>query len=454
MKKFHTKEITCFSIIYENLLLENRPTSLIMYDGSRLYKNQSDKLNRYTFFDYYDEHYTQTFINTEQTPHLIVTICGSFTNLDSINYELEIVNHLNSAGLNIYLYETVFLDTGTKRDSLTGDGKLNYSTIKNSLVGFESTADNLSTMYCFEFEKIQSFVLRNNLKNVTVYTGDYNVNRYFSHLYTDLTFQTQDICLVSFFKNSNTMFTSYEYPADNPASTVSIEYKFWCGNRRYEGYRHLIVSYLLTKSALCSYQFKIEDSPFGVFDYDKDRKLPIWGELQNYLWFDLSNWESNHPSVYETILNNTEIIKNNPSRSIDIDIEDPVALESYAVPVKSYQQCFCAVVTEARYAQPMGQFSEKTLNAIKCFRPFVLVAPPHTLEYLKSYGVKTFSDYWDESYDQEENHEQRLLKIFKVIDQIDSFTLSELAELYTNMLPILEHNYRIIKNIAKDKRNE
>lgn len=454
MKKFHTKELTCFSVIYENLLLESHPRSLIMFDGSRLYESQSAMLDRYTFFDYYNEHYTQTFINLEKTPHLISTVCGSFTNLNQIDYELDIVEYLNTKGLNIYLYETIFLDTGTKRNSLTDEGRLTYSTIKNSLVGFESTESNLANMYCFEFEKIQEFVLRNNLTNVTVYSGDYNVEKYFANLYPNLTFQTQDICLVSFFKKSNTNFTSYEYPVDNPASTVNIEYKFWCGNRRYEGYRHLIVSYLLTKSALCSYQFKIEDSPFGIFDYDKNRKLPIWGELQNYLWFDLSGWESKHPRVYETILNNTEIIKNNPSRSIDIDIEDPVALESYTVPVNSYQQCFCAIVTEARYAQPMGQFSEKTLNAIKCFRPFVLVAPPHTLEYLKSYGVKTFSDYWDESYDREENHEQRLLEIFKVIDHIDGFTVDELAELYTKMQPILEHNYRIIKNIAEDKWHE
>jgi hypothetical protein len=106
-------------------------------------------------------------------------------------------------------------------------------------------------------------------------------------------------------------------------------------------------------------------------------------------------------------------------------------------------------VTEARYALPTGNLSEKTLNAIKCFRPFILVASPYTLEYLKHYGVKTFSQFWDESYDREENHEQRLIKIFEVIDYIDSFTVDELKTLYSKMTPILEHNYQIIKNIAK-----
>jgi hypothetical protein len=453
MKQFHTKELTCFSVIYENLLLESHPRSLIMFDGSQLYESQSAILDRYTFFDYYNEHYLQTFINLEKTPHLISTVCGSFTNLNQINYNLAIVEYLNTKGLNIYFYETIFLDTGTKRNSLTDEGQLIYSTIKNSLIGFESTKSNLANMYCFEFEKIQEFVLRNKLTNVTVYSGDYNVEKYFANLYPNLKFATQDIYLVSLFKHATDKFTSYEYAAEWKLNN-DIQYKFWCGTRRYEGYRHLTVAYLLDRSALCSYQYKIEDSPFGVFDTNPNRTSPLWGELQNYLWFDLTRWESKYPVVYQIVQHGLEIIKNNSSRSIDIDIENNKSLESFEVPVETYEKCFCAVVAEARYAQPTGNFSEKTLNAIKSFRPFILVAPPHTIKYLKTYGVKTFNEFWDEEYDNEENHEKRLIKIFKVIDHIDSFTVDELKELYTKMQPILEHNYRIIKNIAKDKWHE
>jgi N-glycosylase/DNA lyase len=95
----------------------------------------------------------------------------------------------------------------------------------------------------------------------------------------------------------------------------------------------------------------------------------------------------------------------------------------------------------------MSIFSEKTLHAVKCFRPFIQVAPPGSLELLKQCGVKTFSDYWDESYDREENHEQRLLKIIKVIDYVNSLTIEQLKELYKDMKPILEHNYKAIASL-------
>ena len=457
MKKFNTKEMTCFFVVYQNLL--TIPRSLIMYDGSQLYEHQNHLTSRYTFFDYYNHYYTNTFIDKETTPHLIITACGSFPHLDSVRYTQDIVENLNNVGLNIYIYETIFLDTGkNKRKSLNApktdinnlDLIEEYNNIKHSLVGFESTSNNLENMYCFEFEKIQEFIERNNLTNVTIYTGDYNLSKYFSNLYPRLTFKTQDICLVSFFKESISQFTSYEYITDQtPANENSIEYKFWCGTRRSEGYRHLVVAYLLERSSLCSYQFKVEDSPFRIFDIDKNRTTPLWGELQNYLWFDLSLWEEKYPDIYKKILEGNEIIKLSPSQSIDRNIEDSVSPEWYPVPIEYYKKCFCAVVTEARYALPTGNLSEKTLNAIKCFRPFILVASPYTLEYLKHYGVKTFSQFWDESYDREENHEQRLIKIFEVIDYIDSFTVDELKTLYSKMTPILEHNYQIIKNIAK-----
>ena len=435
-----------------------------MYDGSILYENQNHLTSRYTFFDYYNDYYTNTFIANETVPHLIITACGSFPHLEKVNYSQDVVDYLNTTGLHIYVYETIFLDKGkNKRLSLNQpsssfenlDLTKEYENVKHSVVGFESTEENLRDMYCFEFEKIQEFVRKNQLTNVTVYTGDYNLEKYFKNLYTGLKFKTQDICMASFFKETTDNFTAYEYvPTLSSDDGSAIEYKFWCGTRRYEGYRHLIVAYMLGKSCLCSYQFKIEDSPFKVFDVDPARTGPLWGDLQNYLWFDLDQWNTKHPKIYKKISEGTQTIKNVPSQSIDRNIEDPVSPEWSPVPVDYYKKCFCILVTEARYAQPTGNLSEKTLNAIKCFRPFVLIAAPHTLEYLKSYGIKTFSDFWDESYDQEENHEQRLVKIINTIDSIDKLSIGELKELYTKMLPILEHNYRIIKNISKFKYHE
>ena len=52
-----------------------------------------------------------------------------------------------------------------------------------------------------------------------------------------------------------------------------------------------------------------------------------------------------------------------------------------------YKNSFCEVVCETRFAQPTGNFSEKTIRPMHFHRPFVLVAPPHTLKYLKEFHI-------------------------------------------------------------------
>jgi hypothetical protein len=115
----------------------------------------------------------------------------------------------------------------------------------------------------------------------------------------------------------------------------------------------------------------------------------------------------------------------------------------------AYLKSFCAVVTESYFAMPTGIVSEKVLNAIKLGRPFVLVAPPNTLEYMQKLGFQTFGRYWDEAYDSEQNHEQRLLKIIEVLDYIDSMSIDTLKVWYANMKDILEHNAEVVKHLTK-----
>jgi hypothetical protein len=80
--------------------------------------------------------------------------------------------------------------------------------------------------------------------------------------------------------------------------------------------------------------------------------------------------------------------------------------------------------------------------------PFILVAPPHTLSYLKTFGFKTFSNWWDESYDSEEDHYKRIIKIFDLIDYINLKSLDELKIIYAEMFDVLEHNKEILKNLS------
>ena len=66
---------------------------------------------------------------------------------------------------------------------------------------------------------------------------------------------------------------------------------------------------------------------------------------------------------------------------------------------------------------------------------------------MKNDGFKTFSEFWDESYDNETDHQKRFIKIFEIIDYIESLSIEECKDMYVRMDEILKHNYSVSINL-------
>jgi arabinogalactan endo-1,4-beta-galactosidase len=74
-------------------------------------------------------------------------------------------------------------------------------------------------------------------------------------------------------------------------------------------------------------------------------------------------------------------------------------------------------------------------------------------ESLKSKGFKTFSDFWDESYDEIEDNSDRMELVYKTIKSLIEKTNEEWDELNTKLLPILEHNRNTLITIKETEVN-
>ena len=105
-----------------------------------------------------------------------------------------------------------------------------------------------------------------------------------------------------------------------------------------------------------------------------------------------------------------------------------------------YNNFFLDVVTETVFDYPHQYVSEKTLRPLLMKTPFILFGAPGTLGYLRSLGFKTFEQFWDESYDTEQNHHLRFLKCCRIMQSIVDKPVTEFDLVYTQMLPILDHN--------------
>jgi len=104
------------------------------------------------------------------------------------------------------------------------------------------------------------------------------------------------------------------------------------------------------------------------------------------------------------------------------------------------------VPTETLYFGRRTHITEKTFKAIALEMPFVLVAPAHSLEYMRSYGFKTFGDVFDESYDEETDDIRRLERVTDLLKDLDNLSHRERLEIHRACLPAVEHNYRHFYN--------
>jgi hypothetical protein len=105
------------------------------------------------------------------------------------------------------------------------------------------------------------------------------------------------------------------------------------------------------------------------------------------------------------------------------------------------QDSLVYVPTETVYFGRRTHITEKTFKAIALEMPFVLVAAAGSLEYLRSYGFKTFSSVFDESYDEEIDDILRVEKVAKLLKQLDSLSPAGRQAVHDACLPIVEHNY-------------
>jgi hypothetical protein len=97
-------------------------------------------------------------------------------------------------------------------------------------------------------------------------------------------------------------------------------------------------------------------------------------------------------------------------------------------------------VSETVYFGRRQHLTEKTFKPIALGMPFVLTGPAGSLEYLRSYGFKTFDTVWYELYDNQDDI-TRAVDIGLLLKNIDSKTEKEKRIIWEKCLPIIDHNW-------------
>jgi len=103
------------------------------------------------------------------------------------------------------------------------------------------------------------------------------------------------------------------------------------------------------------------------------------------------------------------------------------------------------LVTETVATGRRLHLTEKTFKPIALGMPFVIVGTRGSLEYLRSYGFRTFGHIWDESYDQAED-DVRIEKIALLLKELDDLSIADKQKMFEAAYEVIEHNWNHFYN--------
>jgi len=221
---------------------------------------------------------------------------------------------------------------------------------------------------------------------------------------------------------------------------IKRKHKFLCFNRRIRPPRYAVMAMLhdnnLIENNLIS--FSIEKIPnlncLGDGGYpDVDTMARILGKnnplLETYL------------NYYDDLMEMSPLV---------VDYENLLDVMGPGCETKEpYLNSYFSIVTETVFNERIGMTSEKIWRPMLHFHPFIVHGSKGTLKEIKKLGFKTFHPHIDESYDEESDVAMRMKKFSNEIIRICNMSDDEIHQWYNNMLPILNHNHKLISEYGK-----
>lgn len=110
-----------------------------------------------------------------------------------------------------------------------------------------------------------------------------------------------------------------------------------------------------------------------------------------------------------------------------------------------YKDSLVSIVTETNFELAELTLTEKSWKPLKEKHPFIIVGVPGALKAMRELGFKTFSDFWDERYDETEDPRARLKMIIDVAKYIGSWSNDKILDFKKNVKPILDHNFETLR---------
>ena len=175
---------------------------------------------------------------------------------------------------------------------------------------------------------------------------------------------------------------------------------------------------------------------------DEDQDYPGRSSVHRFNTQRLQDIFNIDPTVTQKFINRLPLVLDGENNINQMCQDYGNATRSY------YQQSLISIVTETNFYDREISLTEKSFKPSKEKHPFIIAGVKGVIKGMHELGFQTFSEFWDESYDNIDDPGERMRKIMEVVGYIGTWTPEQIIDFRRRVKPILDHNYNIIRNAS------
>lgn len=217
-------------------------------------------------------------------------------------------------------------------------------------------------------------------------------------------------------------------------SRDSVSRRFLCFNRLHRPHRIALLAGLHERGLLDHFYYSFADRANGMGLLEYARRY-MGHQTPNHQCLMARLRYINLPMVLDT--NNW-----GPNLAHSHQLDDVLPF---------YQTSGISVVTETTGYDEEVFLSEKTFHPIRYCQPFIMVSAPGTLLHLQGLGYKTFSDWWDEGYDQILDHHARVEAVIDQIQLISEWSAGKFKRFLDDSRETCIYNLNVLKDASNNR---